>query len=171
MIDELNFAYLAGYIDGDGCFYIDTVKAKKGIERLHYRTILKFSSVDISIMEWLHEFLGIHFWEKVVSKKRQYLNRRMVYEANMTGDGLDKLLPKIFPYLRIKKRHCEIMMKMRETYSKADKGVICSKPTQEIYDLRHQFHKELRSINTHKIINPSALSPSSFSLGVPSQSE
>ena len=97
MKNELNFAYLAGYIDGDGCFYIDTVKAKTGPNPFNYRTILKFASVDIEIMNWLHDFLGIHFWEKVVSKKRQHLNRRMVYEANLTGDALDKLLPKIFP--------------------------------------------------------------------------
>lgn len=171
MIDELNFAYLAGYIDGDGCFYIDTVKAKKGPERIHYRTILKFASVDIEIMNWLHKFLGINFWEKVVSKKRKHLNRRKVYEANLTGDSLDELIQRIYPYLRIKKRHCEIMMKMRSTYKKPEKGIVCSKPTQEIISIRHQCHFELKSINIHKLLNSSALSPSSLSLGLPSQSE
>jgi hypothetical protein len=171
MFDELNFAYLAGYIDGDGCFYIDTVKAKTGPDRLHYRTILKFASVDIEIMNWLHNFLGIHFWEKVVSKKRKHLNRRMVYEANLTGDSLDKLLPRIQPYLRIKKRHCEIMLRMRSTYRKPEKGVVCLRPTKELISIRHQCHTELKSINTHKLLNSSALSPSALPLGLPSQSE
>lgn len=167
MADELNFCYLAGYIDGDGCFYIDTVKSP-GKNRRHHRTILKFASVDIEIMEWLSKFLQIHFWKKVVSKKRQHLNRRDVYEANLTGEALDKLLPKIYSHLRIKKKHCEIMMKMRKTYTKPLKGCVNQILTQEIYDLRCLLHNELRSINTHKLINLSALSPSR---GLPSQSE
>ena len=160
-MQETEFAYLAGYIDGDGCFYIDTVKAKKGIERLHYRSILKFASVDICIMEWLKQFLGIHFWKKVENRNKNFTNRRQVYEANLTGESLDKLLPKILPYLRIKKRHCEIMIKMRSTYSKPTNGVVCERPSLEIYNIRRTCHLELSSINIHKkLIYPSALSPS-----------
>ena len=170
-MEELNFAYLAGYIDGDGCFYIDTVKAKTGIYPVVHRTVVKFASVDEAIMKWLQEFLGIHYWIKVVSKKRQHLNRRAVYEANVTGECLDKLLPRLLPYLRIKKRHCEIMMEMRKTYEVPQKGVIRPKLTAEQFDIRCHCHRSLSSINTHKLITPSALSPSSFSLGVPSQSE
>lgn len=171
MNNELNFAYLAGYIDGDGCFYIDTVKAKTGAPRLHYRTILKFASVDVGIMQWLQDFLGIHYWGKVVPKSRKHLNYRKVWEANLTGAALDALLPKILPYLRIKKRHCEIMLKMRSTYRKPDKGIVCSRPTKELISIRHHCHIELKSINIHKLLNSSALSPSPLTLGLPSQSE
>lgn len=160
-MNEIDYAYLAGYIDGDGCFYIDTVKAKTGIPRLHYRTVLKFASVDKVIMIWLSDNLGISFWEKVVSKKRKHIPRRLVYESNLTGESLDNLLPKIYPFLRIKKRHCEIMMKMRETYKKPEKGVICRRPSEETYAFRHQCHKELSSLNIHKLLDPSALLPSS----------
>jgi hypothetical protein len=170
-MEEFNFAYLAGYIDGDGCFYIDTVKAKTGFYPVVHRTVLKFASVDESIMKWLQEFLGIHYWEKVVSKKRKHLNRRTVYEANVTGECLDKLLPSLLPYLRIKKHHCEIMLRMRKTYFLPEKGVIRSKLTAEQFYARCECHRLLSSINIHKLINPSALSPSSYPLGVPSQSE
>ncbi len=172
-MEQFNFAYLAGYIDGDGCFYIDTVKAKTGIYPIVHRTVVKFASVDESIMKWLNEFLGISYWEKVVSKKRKLLNlnRRTVYEANVTGECLDKLLPRILPYLRIKKQHCEIMIRMRETYQLPDRGVIRPKLTSDLYSIRCECHHLLSSINTHKLLNPSALSPSSSSLGLPSQSE
>jgi hypothetical protein len=161
MDEELNFAYLAGYIDGDGCFYIDTVKAKTGKFPVVHRTIVKFASVDESIMIWLKDFMNLHYWVKVVSKNRKHLNRRDVFEANVTGETLDKLLPRIHPYLRIKKRHCEIMMKMRKTYTKPIKGVIRPQLSQETFDFRCKCHKELSSINTHKTVNPSAVSPSS----------
>ncbi len=160
-MEELNFAYLAGYIDGDGCFYIDTVKAKTGIFPVTHRTVVKFASVDESIMKWLHDFLGIHYWIKCVGKNRQHLNRRDVYEANVTGECLDMLLKRIHPYLRIKKEHCEIMTKMRETYVKPTKGVIRTQLLPEIFELRCFYHKKLSSINTHKLISPSAVSPSS----------
>ena len=161
-MEEFNFSYLAGYIDGDGCFYIDTVKAKTGIYSVVHRTVLKFSSVDESIMKWLHEFLGIHYWEKVVSKSRKHLNRRTVYEANVTGECLDKLLPRILPYLRIKKQHCEIMLRMRKTYITPEKGVIRASISPEIFGIRCTCHHLLSSINTHKLIHPSAVSPSSL---------
>lgn len=161
-MEELNFAYLAGYIDGDGCFYIDTVKAKTGIFPVTHRTIVKFASVDESIMKWLKDFLGIHYWIKVVSKKRKHLNRRDVYEANVTGECLDMLLKRIHPYLRIKKEHCKIMMKMRETYVKPIKGIIRTQLIPEIFQLRCSYHQQLSSINTHKPKNPSAVSPSTL---------
>ena len=104
MNDEFNFAYLAGYIDGDGCFYIDTVKAKTGPNPFNYRTILKFASVDIGIMQWLQDFLGIHFWGKVVSKNIKHPNRRKVFEANLTGESLgSSFLQKFFLILGYKK--------------------------------------------------------------------
>lgn len=156
---EIQLAYLAGYIDGDGCFYIDNVKAKTGIPRLHYRTILKFASVDKGIMEWLSEFLGMSFWTKSVSKKRKHLPYREVFEANLTGERLDFLLPKIYPYLRIKKEHCKIMMNMRQTYIDEIRKNAMKPPTKEVYEIRHKCHMALRSINTHKPICPSALSP------------
>jgi len=162
MNEELNFSYLAGYIDGDGCFYIDTVKAKTGIFPVVHRTVLKFASVDISIMLWLKEFLGIHYWEKVVSKKRKHLNRRTVYEANVTSESLDKLLARIYPYLRIKKEHCRIMIEMRSTYQLPEKGVIRPQITSDIFTKRCTCHQKLSSINTHKSLSPSAVSPSSL---------
>lgn len=161
MDEELLFSYLAGYIDGDGCFYIDTVKSKTGKFPIVHRTVLKFASVDESIMIWLKDFLHIHYWKKVVYKKLSHINRRDVFEANITGDCLDKLLTRIHPYLRIKKRHCEIMIKMRTTYDKPIKGVIRPQLSQEIFQFRCSCHKELSSINTHKLLNPSAVSPSS----------
>lgn len=162
MNDELKFAYLAGYIDGDGCFYIDTVKAKTGPNPFVHRTILKFASVDESIMIWLKDFIGLNYWIKCVSKKRKHLNRRDVFEANVSGETLDKLLERIYPYLCIKKQHCEIMMKMRKTYMKPKKGIIRQTISSEIYAIRCQYHNELSSINTHKTVNPSAVSPSSL---------
>lgn len=162
MNEELKFAYLSGYIDGDGCFYIDTVKAKNGPYPFVHRTILKFASVDESIMIWLKDFIGLNYWIKCVSKKRRHLNRRDVFEANASGETLDKLLKRLHPYLCIKKQHCEIMMKMRETYNKPMKGVIRQTISPKIYDLRCLYHKKLSSINTHKTVNPSAVSPSSL---------
>jgi len=159
-MNELDFAYIAGYIDGDGCFYIDTVKAKTGIFPVVHRTILKFASVDESIMIWIKEFIGINYWKKVVCKKLQHIQRRDVFEANLTGEGLDIFLNRIYPYLRIKKKHCEIMINMRKTYCKPVKGVIRAQLTKETFDLRCKYHKELSSINTHKLPYLSAVSPS-----------
>jgi hypothetical protein len=54
------------------------------------------------------------------------------------------------------------MLKMRETYDKPSYGCIRKTPTLDTISIRQQCHILLKSINTHKLLNPSPLSPSTL---------
>jgi hypothetical protein len=148
---DLEIAYLAGYIDGDGCFYMDYVKHKNPAKRPHHRCVLKFASVTHDQIKWISELFGFDYWMKSKTRQqRENPNRKPVYECNVTGEKLDFILPLIYPFLKIKKQHCEIMMNMRKTYTHPIRGFVCVTPSDELYELRHKYYLQLRSINTHQ---------------------
>ena len=80
-------------------------------------------------------------------KTRVSLKERTVYNAQISGATLDALIPKIYPFLIVKKRQCEIMMRMRSTFT-PHRRLQKKEISQEIHDIRYQCYLELRSINS-----------------------
>ena len=131
--------YLAGYIDGDGCFYCGQVNQGKR-QQFHIKLIV--TSCDDISTNWIRNTFGGN--EEIQSrpaKNRPY--DRIVYYWVATGDLLDYLLPKLEPYLKLKKRRCQIMMELRETFKNWGKEV-----PEEIKEKRLQLIKEMHSKNS-----------------------
>jgi hypothetical protein len=153
-------AYLAGIIDGEGCFYIGHIKQGKYGSGFQWHSLLKISSCDVCLIEWLE----INFGGACESRHRYTSKRkfeRPVYAWNMTGTMLDHFLPLLYPYFVIKRKHCEIMIEYRKT----SKNIGSKRLSNAINTRRLELMKQMRSINTrfhnHPLKNPSALSPSS----------
>lgn len=179
MFNEIDLAYLAGFIDGEGCFFIgifDTKSAAGNIAR-NYHTYIKICNTDKNVMDWIAKtFNGTNYNQyKSTDRARQY--DKTIYNIQFTGENLNQILPKIYPYLIVKKQQCEIMMKMRSTFQKDKRLSKLSKST-EIHDFRYQCFLELRQLNSRfhnhplkNTLSPSPMSPSALSLGPPCQSE
>lgn len=150
-------AYLAGLIDGEGCFYIGNVKQGRYGSGMQWHSMLKITSCDEVLIIWLENIFGgakdsRYRW---TSKKKF---TRPVYNWQATGAMLDYLLPQVLPFLIIKKQHCEIMMKYRLT----SKNIGSKRLSDEINQQRIELMKQMRHINSrfheHPLKNPSALS-------------
>jgi hypothetical protein len=115
----VDLAYLAGIIDGEGCFWIGLVPRKSGDGYVseHYRGLLKITNTDKKLIDWL-----LKIFEGTQSATMKYQPKgkfeREVFEWVATGDRLLDLCEIILPYLLLKKEHCEIMIKFRKTYNK-----------------------------------------------------
>ena len=149
MFNEIDLAYLAGFIDGEGCFFIgifDTKSAAGNIAR-NYHTYIKICNTDKNVMDWIAKtFNGTNYNQyKSTDRARQY--DKTIYNIQFTGENLNQILPKIYPYLIVKKQQCEIMMKMRSTFQKDKRLSKLSKST-EIHDFRYQCFLELRQLNS-----------------------
>ncbi len=164
--DPLHLAYLAGIIDGEGCFFIGKLPRKEGDGYVndHYRGLLKICTTDKPLLDWLIEvFDGTQSAATKYQPKAQI--SRMVYNWNVTGERLLDICHQVFPYLVIKKKQCEIMIKFRNTYTER---IGNTKIKPENLDIRAQCLIDIRQINSrfhnhpykkHNNLNPSALSP------------
>lgn len=158
--DQTNeqIAYLAGIIDSEGCFYIGHVKQGKYGNGLQWHSLVKISTCDVILIEWLETNFG-----RACESRHRYTSKRTferpVYAWNMTGEMLDHFLPILYPYFVIKKRHCEIM----QEYRKTSKNIGSKRLPPEINERRIELMKQMRAINTrfhnHPLKNSSPLSP------------
>jgi hypothetical protein len=113
----LHLAYLAGFVDGEGCFHACKLKNKPGdgYKNGHYRCVLKVSNTDENIFYWLQEtFRGT--CSAAFKETRDHLFKRPCFEWVVTGHRLLDLCEQLLPYLIVKKRHCELIIKFRKTF-------------------------------------------------------
>jgi hypothetical protein len=145
MID-IQLAYLAGIIDGEGCFFIGLFRTKATKNLLNYHTYIKISNTDENLMKWLKHTVNTTNNQQE-RKTRISKKERTIFNCQITGERLDNLLPKIYPYLIVKKRQCEIMMKMRSTFT-PHRRLQKKEISEEIHNIRYECYLELRSINS-----------------------
>jgi hypothetical protein len=151
-------AYLAGLIDGEGCIYIGHTKQKKYGTGYCWHSMLKITSCDEELIIWLENTFGgskdsRYRW----TSKKAFT--RPVYNWQATGPMLDYLMPLVKPYLIIKKKQCELMIRYRITC----KNIGSKRLPPEINQQRLELLSELRNLNSrfhnHALKNPSPLSP------------
>jgi len=103
---EVEVAYLAGLVDGEGCFSIWRRNGTTGIE-------LRVSSSDPRVMEWLRaRFGGAADRHTPQSSKHKWM---WVWRPRVKE--LDALLPRLIPYLIIKRDQAEIALSFRRLMS------------------------------------------------------
>jgi len=159
--EPVKLAYLAGIVDGEGCLYIGQANRKyNGEISKHHRGLLKIDSTDKILIEWLTtNFEGVNSAQTRWTSKKAY--ERFIYSWVATGDKLLELCHSILPYLVIKKRHCENMIKFRQTFT--NKIGQHTKPTEDAINIREECLLVSRNLNSrwhnHPLKNPSPLSP------------
>ncbi len=154
--------YLAGFVDGEGCFFIGnfaTVARPGAKSYQNYHTLLKISNNNYEVLELIQKTFGGSI-DKRMKKQKLRLNEFPTYSLEFTGNTLTELCYKLLPYLFVKRIHCEIMIKMRETFPKKRGKVFVSEETKE---LRQDLHIALRKINTRFHGHPLKSSPCALS--------
>lgn len=147
-----DLAYMAGIIDGEGCFFIgQIVRKSSGKVAHHHRCCLKIDNTDERLINWIMDiFYGVNSARNRWMSKKKY--ERIIHTWVATGDRLLDLCEQILPYLVIKKEHCENMIKFRKTFS----GKIgCNKtPSKESLEIRESCMKESRRLNSRWHLHP-----------------
>lgn len=102
-MNETYLAYTAGYVDGDGCFYIGEIKTSP-----FFQDTFSIISTHIDNIEWFKD----HFDGSINAKQSRQKNRVPSYHFVFSKEGY-KFLPRITPYLVEKADECDIFLKFR----------------------------------------------------------
>ena len=136
-------AYLAGIVDGEGCFYFGQVKQGRYGNGTQWHCKLAITSTTQCLTEWLNKLFGGCKEQRYrYTSKRSY--ERPIHRWDATGELLDYLLPKILPYLVIKREHCLIMMEIRKTYS----NIGSKRLPEDIVNKRLELLSVIRNLNS-----------------------
>jgi hypothetical protein len=103
IMSKLTASYLAGFIDGEG--YI-SLKPNVVNNKKYFTPVIKISNTNQEIIQWIKDSFG-GWIEKRVDK---FNINKDSYCWTLTGKNLKPFLLKIFPYLRIKKEQCKIVL-------------------------------------------------------------
>lgn len=148
-------AYLAGIIDGEGSIYIGNFSCNKQTGVKYYQTAIEVNNTEEALIDWLMDNFGGRRYKYTKNQLPKNSNRE-VYRWILTGDPLTELCHLILPYLIIKIKQCEIMIKMRKTFenkgnSKGRSGFIALSP--ELVAERQRYHEEMQSLHCRNYKN------------------
>lgn len=151
-----DFIYLAGLIDGDGCFYMQTrTIITKNKEPQFMQKLQVFCITEEFIDKLMFKFGGV----KITYRRKP--PRRWLYGMEFTGNLLTEICERLLPFIILKKPNCENMLEMRKTYNGTGG---CTSVTPEIIAIRQKCFNISKHLNTHKpfkVIPPCCPSASS----------
>ena len=145
-VTETDLAYLAGLIDGEGCFYIGYIKTRSKYVKRNYHSLLKISNNCKEVLEWVHATFGGR--TTIFNKKRKDHTRNFItHDWYASGYLVRDLSILILPFLKIKKAQAEVMIQMRNTFPQSgSRGPV--QPSQEILDLRSDLCTQMHRLNS-----------------------
>ena len=111
---KLDRKYLAGLIDGEGCFGID--KRLRGKRWICLTPNFQFSNTHKEIVEDLKDTFGIGTIN--LSKHPNRPNYKPCWNYRVNGFAVKKVIKYVLPYLRIKKEQAELVLKFIEIREK-----------------------------------------------------
>lgn len=104
MPTEVDCAYTAGTVDGEGCISL----CKNGNDTFFLRAIVAMNNHDI--VEWLHStFMG-----SVYQVKDSRATRRSNWRWEICGNKCASFLGMILPYLKVKYEQAELGIKFQQ---------------------------------------------------------
>lgn len=147
-VTRLDLAYLAGFIDGEGCFFIGHHLCKSkttGNKYPNYHTILKISNNCKNVLDWIQKTFGGRITK--FNKNRLKDRNDFTYEVYMTGNLLTDITEMLLPFLKVKHEHAKVMLEMRKTFSRTgSRGPIKQLP--DVLEKRRELRDQMTQLNS-----------------------
>ena len=101
--NELELAYIAGFIDGEGTISVFFHKKKK-----LWRPIFEICNTDLTTLEWIRDTLGCG---SIYSCKKEHKeNWKKRYTLQFFKADTLRVLPILIPFLKLKVRQANILI-------------------------------------------------------------
>lgn len=130
---ETDWAYMAGILDGEGCFCLVN---HKPASPLPYPSI-QVTSTSLLLIYWLQ-----HKTHYAYSTRKKAPKWKRQYRLALSGYWITGVLAKVKPYLVIKKEQCSILMEYVTSRLKKTYACPLSKEEQDMIARLHQLNKK-----------------------------
>lgn len=135
MSDKTKYIYLAGIVDGEGCFSIGAGRRQKwGV--INYNNALVIANTNLNLIKWLHENFGGHYFE---GKKQRPNNKTHYVWRVLKRKDIELLTLAILPYLIVKREQAKVMLDFVRLDSKMNP------------DARKELFDQMRGLNRRGI--------------------
>jgi len=106
-------AYIAGFFDGEGCFYLGTQKGRNGKDYPKAQILLSQSGPEgLEILNKIQETVGGNLYTHLVAG--QYKATKTAYKLWWNADEGKLLIKTLLPYLIIKKKEAQAVLEYLE---------------------------------------------------------
>ena len=130
-------AYIAGLMDGEGCFYIERFKSARSPIGFQYRVIATITMCDKRTIEYVCKLTGKN------CRTRRLTSGRTAYTIDWRNGIAGDLLKTILPFLQNKKEQAEICLRFNKsvapgrgrTYTE-DHAAVCEAMRLELQRLK-----------------------------------
>ena len=135
ILSDVDWAYLAGIIDGEG-----TVRIMK-VTGGHYAPFVQIANTNIKLMDWLNHIFGGHVGGHIYRKKQiPDSPNKICYNYNITKSVMIKqVLILTMDYLKLKQEQAKLVLALIQV--KQDKKVL------GIMEKEHELYKQCRILN------------------------
>lgn len=148
-------AYIAGLIDGEG-----TIRLGKFVEKNwnpKYNPALSFVNTNLEVVELVKEFIKAERVYVHDGSKKGFKGNKPCYKAVICGTKkVIEPLEKLLPYLRIKKKQAELVLKYCREYKprpgRGKKGKNYRSEKENIF--RESIYQQIKRLNQYKQISP-----------------
>lgn len=106
--------YLAGLIDGEGCFWISRgTKHNSKYTKIYYTPEFKIVLTDEPTIAWVADVLGCTYNFQKANKGK---NHKPTYEVRMSKvDNLIAFIPQLIPHLKVKRAVAVLLLEFCES--------------------------------------------------------
>ncbi len=138
-ITNAELAYTAGYIDGDGCFYIGKHCTKKRLKQ-KYVISMVISSVNTAVLYCFKSYYG----GSVCLVQKEHDNNKALYHYSIKKLDTLKLAERILPYLVEKKEECLMAIQFcsSEDIKNKDECINQMNILKDVSNLVSKYHKK-----------------------------
>jgi len=149
MITEIEKAYMAGIIDGEGHIGITKYKTKPRNgrkERMQYDFNVSIVNTNLNLITYLLEKLRNNNIKFCVMQRKEklILNHKLIYVIQISDFQAENFLKIIYPYLVAKKEQADVAFEFRKTFIK---NWGRTKVPQNLMEKREECFQKMKELN------------------------
>ncbi len=139
LIAELDLIYLAGLLDGEGCFYITFINHSA-------RPVVSLQMTHRGVVEWSASLLGVGFQgSRRLNKPAHHADQ---YGWKTSGRRAGLLCARLLPYLRVKAEQARLVIEICETIGATPAGR-GQQVSAEVIEQRLAMKARMHILNNH----------------------